>query len=109
SIDKHYTQTYEGGDKKGDPKLVKILVENSLSGKKWLESYDMKFNDKIGSVVGSLWPRTHQASEPAGTGYINALKRAADKHKIEILLNTKATELIMDNGKVVGVKAEGEK
>lgn len=109
SIDKHYTQTYEGGDKKGESKLVKILVENSLEGKKWLESYDMKFNDKIGSVVGSLWPRTHQASDPAGIGYMNALKKAADKHKVEILLNTKATELIMNNGKVVGVKAEGEK
>ena len=109
SIYKHYIDTYEGGDKKGEPKLIKLLVENSLSGKKWLESYGMEFNDKIGSVVGSLWPRTHQASDPAGTGYINALKQAVDKYKIEILLNTKATELIMDNGKVVGVKGEGEK
>lgn len=106
---KHYIDTYEGGDKKGEPKLIKHLVENSLSGKKWLESYGMKFNENIGSVVGSLWSRTYQASDPAGTGYINALKEAVDKYKIEILLNTKATELIMDNGKVVGVKAEGEK
>lgn len=106
SIDKHYTQTYEGGDKAGDPKLVKVLVQNSLSGKKWLESYGMKFKDQIGSVVGSLWPRTHQAEDAAGTGYINTLKKVADKLGVEILVNTKANELIMKNGKVVGVKAE---
>lgn len=106
SIDKHYTQTYEGGDKIAEPKLVRVLVENSLSGKKWLESYGMKFKDQIGSVVGSLWPRTHQAEDPAGTGYINTLKKAADKLGVEVLVNTKANELIMENGKVVGVKAE---
>ncbi|MBU5483880.1 flavocytochrome c [Clostridium sp. MSJ-11] len=106
SIDKHFKQTFEGGDKKADEKLVKILVEGSLEGKKWLQSYGMKFNEKIGSVVGSLWTRTHQASDAAGTGYMNTLKEAGDKLGVEILLNTKATELIVENDRVVGVKAE---
>ncbi|MEW9095802.1 MAG: flavocytochrome c [Clostridiaceae bacterium] len=106
SIEKHFKQTFEGGDKKADEKLVKILVEGSLEGKKWLQSYGMKFNEKIGSVVGSLWTRTHQASDSAGTGYMNTLKEAGDKLGVEILLNTKATELIVENDRVVGVKAE---
>jgi len=103
SVDKHFQQTYEGGDRKGDPALIKILVSQSLDGLKWLESYGMKFNDKIGSVVGSLWPRTHQAI--AGTGYISTLSAVAKKNGVKIYLDTKATELIEKDGRVVGVKA----
>ena len=65
----------------------------------------MKFNDKIGSVVGSLWPRTHQATAPAGTGYISTLSAVAKKNGVKIYLDTKATELIEKDGRVVGVKA----
>jgi fumarate reductase flavoprotein subunit len=106
SLDLHYQQTYDGGDRKGDPALIHVLVNNSLAGLKWLESYGMKFNDKIGSVVGSLWPRSHQATDPAGTGYINTLKGACDKLGVTILTDTKVTDLIQNkDGRIVGVKA----
>ncbi|WP_026893770.1 flavocytochrome c [Clostridiisalibacter paucivorans] len=107
SIDKHFKQTYEGGDKAGDSKLVKIMVENGLDGKHWLESYGMEFRNEIGSVVGSLWPRTHQAVKPAGTGYIETLEKAAKEYGVEIITNVKAKEIIKDeSGRVIGVKAE---
>lgn len=107
SIDKHYEQTLQGGDNLAEPKLVRVLVEGSPKGLKWLKDHGMKFQDKISSVVGSLWPRTHQAVDPAGSGYINTLKNACEKKGVKIHLDTKATELIKDDdGKVAGVKAQ---
>ena len=64
SIDKHFTQTYEGGNKVANQKLVRTLVENAMDGVDWLEGLGMKWNEKIGSVVGSMWPRTNQATDP---------------------------------------------
>lgn len=107
SIEKHYQQTLQGGDNLGDPKLVRVLVEGAPKGLEWLKDHGMKFQNKISSVVGSLWPRTHQAVDPAGSGYINTLKNACEKKDVKIYLDTKATELIKDdNGKVTGVKAQ---
>lgn len=107
SVDKHFEQTFKGGDEKADPKLVRVLVENALAGLKWLESYGMKFQDKIFAVIGATWPRSHQAVDPSGTGFIKTLKAAAEKLGVKIYLETRATELITDSsGRVVGVKAE---
>ena len=110
SIEKHYTQTYEGGDKLGNPELIRTLVEKAYPTLEWLESLGMKFKDDIFTVLGALWPRTHKPVEPLGTGYINTYMNYVKAHSgdIEIMLNTKATELIIENGKVVGVKAENE-
>jgi len=83
------------------------LVEGSPKGLDWLKSHGMKFQDKISSVVGSLWPRTHQAVDPAGSGYINTLKNACEKKGVKFHIDTKATELMADNdGRIVGVKAQ---
>lgn len=108
SIEKHYTQTYEGGDKLGNPELIRTLVENAYPGIEWLESMGMKFKDDIFTVLGALWPRSHKPVEPLGTGYINTYMNYINAHSdgIEVMLNTKVTELIVENGKVTGVKAE---
>jgi len=108
SIEKHYTQTYEGGDRLAKPELVRTLVENAYPALEWLESLGMKFKDEIFTVLGALWPRSHKPEKPLGTGYIDTYMDYINKHEndIEIMLNTRATELIVENGKVVGVEAE---
>jgi urocanate reductase len=108
SIEKHYIQTYEGGDKLGKPELVRTLIEKAYPALEWLESMGMKFKDEIFTVLGALWPRSHKPEEPLGTGYINTYMNYINKHSsdIEIMLNTRATELIVENGKVIGVEAE---
>lgn len=109
SIDKHYTQTYEGGDKVANPDLVRTFVENAYPGIEWLESLGMQFKDEIFTVLGALWPRSHKPVKPLGTGYIDTYTKYIEKNKadIEVMINTKATELIVEGGRVVGVKAEG--
>jgi flavocytochrome c len=110
AIEKHYTQTYEGGDKLGNPELIKTLTDNAYPAIQWLESMGMEFKDEVFTVLGGLWPRAHKPVKPLGTGYIETYMSyiEANKGDIEIMVDTKATEIIMENGKAVGVKAEGK-
>jgi fumarate reductase flavoprotein subunit len=108
SIDKHYEQTLSGGDNKADPALVRTLVEGAPEGLSWLEGMGMKFNDKVFTVLGALWPRSHSPIEPVGTGFIKTLTAAAGKNKVQILTEVRANQLIRENGRVTGVVAVNE-
>lgn len=108
TIDKHYTQTYEGGDKLGKPSLIRILVEGAYSAVEWLESLGMKFNDEVFTVLGGMWPRAHKPSTPLGTGFIETYSNYINSNDgIEVLVDTVATELLVDGDRIVGVKAMG--
>jgi len=105
SPQKHFEQTMAGGDNKADPELVRILTNNSLDGLHWLESLGMKWNDKVFTVLGALWPRSHQPTDATGTGFIKTLKASAEKKGVKVLLETKANQLVQVNGRITGVVA----
>lgn len=110
SAEKHYTQTFEGGDKLGKPELVKTLTENAYPAIQWLEGLGMEFKSEVFTVLGGMWPRAHKPVKPLGTGFIDTYLSYIEKNSngIEIMYETKALEIIMENGKAVGVKAEGK-
>lgn len=111
----HMYQIYIGGkrtDKNGEEitsnlSLVKKLTSQALDALNWLVSKDstLKINDSIGTVLGAMWPRTHGLSASVGVGFINPLAEDAKKNGAEFMLETKAEELIIENGRVTGVKA----
>ncbi|MGE5552491.1 MAG: flavocytochrome c [Betaproteobacteria bacterium] len=105
SIEWHYYQTLKGGDYEGDPALVATLVENAPDGLHWLESLGLKFRPEVMTITGALWPRSHVTYDPAGTGFIAYLKKAADARSVKILLNTRATHLLTSGRRVIGVEA----
>ncbi len=113
SIELHMIQTYLGGkrvDLKGNEihgnlELVRALTTGSPKSLLWLESLGLTFNDGIFTVLGALWPRTHGTNKPVGTGFIGTLSENAAKLGVEIILETKADELILKDGRVVGVNA----
>ncbi|ABR49588.1 flavocytochrome c [Alkaliphilus metalliredigens QYMF] len=108
SVEKHFTQTYEGGDELGNTDLIQTLVENAYPAVEWLESLGMNFNDEVFTVLGGLWPRAHKPSTPLGTGFIDTYQNYINANEgIEILLDTEAIELLVEDGRVVGVKAVG--
>jgi urocanate reductase len=109
SVELHYQQTYEGGDKVGNPELIKILVENAYPTLEWLEGLGMEFTDYVFTVLGGLWPRAHRPVMPLGTGYITTYMNYIENNssEMEVMVNTEATHIIMENGKAVGVRAEG--
>lgn len=100
----HFKQTYEGGDKKADPKLVKILTEKAYPTLKWVEGLGVEFNDQMVTALGALHPRTNKPVKPVGTGYIGSYKKYLTDNNVDIFTETKALELIEKDGRVVGVK-----
>ncbi len=109
SVELHYQQTFDGGDKQGDPELVRTLVTNAWDGVEWLKSLGMEFNPGTFTVLGGLWPRAHKPVEPVGTGFFKTYNAYIDSHdNVEIMFNTRATDFVVENGKVTGVIATGE-
>ncbi|MGI6034705.1 MAG: flavocytochrome c [Limnochordia bacterium] len=112
SVDLHYEQTLAGGDFRGDPELVRTLVEGALPALHRTIERGLKFDPKeIFVVVGALWPRTHRPTEPAGTGWIRAYSEAAKAAGAEIRLKTRVVEILRESplkGRVYGVKAVTE-
>jgi len=110
SIDKHYTQTYEGGDKVGKPEMIRVFVENAYPALQWLESLGMEFKDHIFTVLGGLWPRAHKPVMPLGTGYITTYQNYIQSNDgIDYIVETRAMDLLTENGRVIGVIAEDPK
>ena len=109
SIEKHIEQTLAGGDGRADPELVRILCSNALGSLHWLESMGLKFRPDVMQVYGALWPRSHLATEPKGTGFIRVLSTKAKELGVDILTNTKLVKIIreqFDEGRALGVLAE---
>ncbi len=98
-------QTWNGGDKVANLDLVKVLTYNSFDGLKWIEDLGMKFSDIIGQGAGSLWQRTHTSTMQMGTGFLSTyVKVIGADENITVLTSTTGTELVVEDGKVTGVK-----
>ncbi|BCJ94011.1 urocanate reductase [Anaerocolumna cellulosilytica] len=109
SVENHFNQTFEGGDKEGDSVLVHSLVENAWSGVEWLKSLGMEFNDGVFTVTGGMWPRAHKPVEPEGTGFFKTYQEYLNTHsEITMVYNTTAKEFVVENGVVTGVVCTGK-
>ncbi|MGN9164647.1 flavocytochrome c [Tissierellaceae bacterium HCP3S3_D8] len=104
----HALQAFEGGDKKGNLELIEKLAYGSEESIDWLENLGVKFQDDVVTVTGALWQRTHQFEKPLTTGPIEAYIEFIEKkgNDAEIILDTKVTDIIMEDGRAVGVKAK---
>lgn len=115
SVNLHTYQTYLGGLRKamdgteiyGQYDLVSTLTSRSLETLEWVgEIGNTGISDEISTVLGGLWPRMHSLTAPVGTGYITPLAARIESKGAKIYLNVEATELIMEDGKCVGVIAK---
>lgn len=108
SVEKHIQQTLAAGDGRADPKLVRILCSQGLDTLHWLEGLGLKFRPTVMQVYGALWPRSHLATEPKGTGFIRVLKKRCDELKVDFMLNTKLVRIIREDfcsGRTLGIEA----
>ena len=95
-----------------DPDLTELFVRNSRQTLAWMKSKGVRFEP--------MWARQSQkingrvkfyaglicAAWGAGQGLVESLHKIAGKNAIEVLYETTATELIVENGRVCGVVAE---
>ncbi|HBF77600.1 MAG TPA: flavocytochrome c [Clostridiaceae bacterium] len=106
SPDKHFEDTMKGGDYKNDPKLVRKLVDNATPAAEWLrDEVGVEFEDTLFQFGAHSVKRSLVPKGASGVEIVKKLKAKADSLKIPIKLNMKATELIKEGNKVVGVKA----
>ena len=109
SNDTFYNDILKGGDHDGYPKLVRVLADNALSGSEWLKDYiNMTFEDRQMFFGGHSVERSLVPQGATGVEMISKLLAKAEELNIPILYETPATELIVDKGRVTGVKAVDE-
>lgn len=105
SIEKHYHDIYENGDRKGNPRLIETLVHRAPDMLNWLEAAGMEFQDTIIEIYGSHFARCHIPLSPNGRGYISTLSELAMKNGVEIRSNTPVKDLIKNSAdQLVGVR-----
>ena len=85
--------------------LVDLFIENAGETFDWLVSLGVEYGDPTPSEEHSV-NRVFLATG-SGVSITNAIEKRCEEAGVEILLETKATELITQDGKVTGVKAEG--
>jgi len=109
SNDAFYNDILKGGDNEGDPKLVRVLADNALSGAEWLKDYiNMTFEDRQMFFGGHSVERSLVPLGATGVEMISKLLAKAEELNIPVLYETPAIELIVDKGRVTGVKALSE-
>ena len=114
SIELHRIQTYLGGkrtDLNGKPiygqyDLVETLTSRAMESIDWLSDKGIDFErGMVDIAVGALWRRAHKPKRPKGVEFIDKLQKRIQEKNGRIMTDTRATDLMVEDGKVVGVKA----
>lgn len=96
---------YEGDLKQKDNlDLRRLLVEEAGPTVDWLHNLGCEYAGPY-SEPGHSVPRIHQIV-PDTESYAEVLGDRLDQLGVEVRFETKATELVTDNGSIVGVRAE---
>lgn len=107
----HALQTWKSGDRKANLELVYTLTQNVKSMMKELEGIGFEWRPNANQFVGALWPRSNRAANfKSGVGYVDTfLQYIKDKNlPVQLLLSTKANDLIIKDGRVAGVMAQAK-
>ena len=108
SAERHAADTFKGGDKKGDMKVINVMTANALDAAKWCRDYlGVRFeDDNLFFFGGHSHKRALIPVGHTGTEFIAKFQAKADELGIPVITDMKAEELIKDKtGRVVGVKA----
>ncbi|MCR3921318.1 MAG: FAD-dependent oxidoreductase [Firmicutes bacterium] len=92
-----------------DEDLINYIAENSGETIAWLEGLGVEFSENLSAQGISPALRGHVSAANGGLGLIGPTGDVASEKGVEIMLNTAATSLIIDeDGRVTGAEAEGE-
>ena len=105
--DLHKLQTYVDGDYVGKPELIEILCDNAPKALTFLEDLGMSWKPQITTAVGATWSRSHQPANVfggAGSDFVLPQYEFVKANGGVVALEHKAEELMVEDGRVVGVK-----
>ena len=112
SVQLFIDDTMKGGKNINDLELVTVMAQNSAAGIEWLHSIGADLTS-VGLFGGASVKRIHRPvnaegkTVSVGSYLVPIFTKTVEDKGIEIMYETPATELIVDGGKVVGVKATG--
>ena len=107
SVEQFIEDTMKGGHDINDIDLVTAMAENSAEGIDWLDSIGAPL-PKVSFSGGATNPRIHAPEDGSGVGayLVTAFLKKLDELNVNIMYDTKATNLITLEGAVIGVQAE---
>jgi len=106
SFQDFYDETYIGGGKKNNTELLKFFTEHGALAIDWLDQHGIKLDD-LTITGGMKTERTHRPSSlaPIGGYLVTELLKQVAKDEIPLFDNIKVTDLVIEKGKITGVKA----
>lgn len=109
SVQTFIDDTMTGGYEVNDPELVKVMAESSADAVEWLETINAPL-PKVSFSGGAANARIHAPEDGSGVGgyLVNAFSEQLKELEIPVYLDTEVTEILMEDGKAVGVKAESK-
>jgi len=113
SVELMELDTLIGGKGKNNPELVKALAENSADAIEWLASIGADVKN-IGAFGGASVKRIHRPVNAdgkvtaVGAYIVPILEKNLQDRNVQFLFDTTANEIIMKDGKAVGIKATGK-
>lgn len=112
SVELMIEDTMKGGKELNDIELVKVLAENSADGVNWVNEIGGDLSE-VGMFGGASVKRIHKPTGGAAVGpmLVQTLNKNLEELNIPVMLETSAKQIVVDDGKVTGVKvenAEGE-
>ena len=107
SVEQFVEDTMKGGHNINNPDLVRTLAEKSADAINWLDEIGAPL-PKVSFSGGATNARIHAPADGSGVGsyLVNCFSETMEKLGIEVLLETRANEIIMVDGAAAGVKAE---
>jgi fumarate reductase flavoprotein subunit len=110
----HVWHTYIGGIREGidgtiitpNIELASAVAFDALDTLHWMSDHGVTVPPFVATVLGALWPRTHFATSQDNGSIIGTFENQALALGVEIMTDTKAEELMVEDGKVIGVKSK---
>ena len=99
--------TINGGHGINNRSLVTVMAEQSSDAIDWLTSIGAPL-PKVAATGGTTHKYLHEPEDGSAVGsyLVEKLNAQAEKLGVQILLNTKATEILTNDGAACGIKAE---
>ncbi|MBM6837226.1 flavocytochrome c [Clostridium saudiense] len=109
SVELMIEDTMKGGKNLNDPELVKVLAEKSADAVKWVNENGGDLSE-VGMFGGASVKRIHKPTGGSAVGpmLVKMFNENMDKLNIPVLLETKAEKIIVEDGKIAGVKASNK-
>ncbi|MBQ0001271.1 MAG: flavocytochrome c [Clostridiales bacterium] len=107
TVENYIADTMKGGHDINDIELVTTMAENSSDAVDWLESIGAPL-PLIAATGGTVHYYLHEPEDGSAVGefLVKSYRQILDDLGIQVMLETKATEILSADGRVTGITAE---